>query len=613
MKKTTYALAVAFVLLGLSWLYTTRSSTIKTQKPNSSKTDNMISYRLKYSSQIIFNPSMASTPQTITMDAKLHIKQLEHNNTSTIMGLWLTDISVSMDNKKLEELISRIYTKMVLVEKMADGRFCQYFYPGSKDMFAGLLTLYDMLQVTMHSQEHYEADELCVLGHHKALYTKTNNFLHKTRINIIPNSKIEIPNCKPCLHSKESLQRLGITDETNNNYNIKLSDFNISLSDDSKWIEDMEVEELVATTIDKMEVFEVRTLMSIHHSHDDSRHIDKQLKPNELKKTISAYKKKMLQTNNNFWKEQNREYQTQEIKEKNITIQSLMDAILTDKRFANYINLKKYLKLYPSKIKNLYQIINEQADNSVASGLIHVLELVGTQEATNVLIKLIENPQSTSLNKERVIVALGGLATPNQKVIDLLGNIITDMQTPAELTSDAILALGNLATKADMDLIPQIDEILHSYISDDTKPQLQRLAFMTAVENSPQRYKDEIYDALDSNNNEQKLIAIGALPKLDPQIAYEKIDEMLKENNSEKIIVSLVVALSSMNPTAQSIESIYQIIKKKKSPAIQKAAISYLCKTANSYPENISILKPMLKKQSDPELIKMIIRATRGW
>jgi HEAT repeat protein len=585
-------MVLLLVLLGAWWFIGAKKDGTIPKAGYAFKKGMVWTYDLRYQSKITFLQGIQGNgADSIQLSATLTVTVMEQNLSSSIWGFSLSQIALSVGNQALERRLKKIYQQTVLVEVSPNGYFKNYYYPGSEQNFKGILGLYDMLQTVYLPQKNYTTVEKSILGKYHASYQKKRYTLHKSRKSYLKSSK------------------------KRHTYLLETSQYQIKIDKDMQWLASLEAKETVKAQSHGAEMFRAvvsLNLQQIKSITNTTSSIQKEKQP--VAKIIRTYQEQMKKTvEKSLWYTEEIASSKKYIQDHAITLDTLLEKIRCTQTFQEDILLKKYLILFPDKIPLLYTAIKKEKANTFSARILHILEMVGTTEAQKVLLDIMQDPLIPALNRERAIVALGGIEVPSPLMIDALMQIVHQQEEENSMRymSAALFALGSLGEKSDDTAREMIQSTISEYLQNPSSLQMQRTALRIAMETDPDYYASEINENLKDEDRGIRQLAIMALGKTHDHTVQEKLMDLLAQEVDSTIQATIITALPTEQPDSITIKYVSHILKTSTSPKVHKAAIGYLCRTAKDFPVNKSLLKSMLPKQSDPAVIKQIIRTIR--
>ncbi len=547
-------------------------------------------YDVVYHNQVVFSPNISATDQMIDLKAIMNVRVFEVHPSYSIVGLELSKCTIGFGNPTLERAFEKLYSTLVLLKISKDGSFKSYSTPEDKKEIKGVLRLYDMLQVILADKEEYRLEE--------------NNTIGKCRVHYKRESDT-------ILRSKEEYLRIN---ESGHDYVVKKSKFNISLEENG-WINSLRGHENIAAKEGSRHIFNSMTRVSFvkrEDAPDGSLQIWREQR--SVTEMMQSYKRIPAPTAKNaLMEEARRDAYRSYIQKQHVTFGSLLDKIKESNKFQHYIELKKYLEVYPEKIEKIAAIVVVESDPSLSAGLIHVLELLDTPKNIALLRQLYRNEQLSFLNKERVIVALGGVQHPDRQSIDLLIHIAEkrDDMDSSRLSSSAVFALSALRQNVDSETKNLIDESLSDWANEPDDKELRRIAFKAELESNASAHFDEIVEKLETQDMAIKSLALYGLGRIQSDASKEKIRQVITKAESPGITAEAIEALSLQEADEETVSQMIKISEHTKYAKVSDAALRYLCKTSKYFPKNKPYLKKQLPKQKNISIVKMIIRVVR--
>ena len=547
-------------------------------------------YDVVYHNQVVFSPNISAADQMIDLRAIMNVRVFEVHPSYSIVGFELSKCTIEFGNPILERALQKLYSTLVLLKISKDGSFKEYITKEDQKEIKGLLRLYDMLQVILADKEEYHLEENSTIGRCLVHYRREGDTI---------------------LKSKEKYLRIY---ESGHDYVVKKSKFNILLENNG-WINSLRGRENIIAKEGNERIFNSMTRVSFvkkEDAPDGTLQIWKEQRT--ATEIMQSYKRLLTSTNkNSLMEEARRDAYRSYIQKYHITFGSLLDEIKEDNKFQHYIELKKYLEIYPEKIEKIAAIVVAESDPSLSAGLIHVLELLDTPKSIALLRQLYHNEQLSFLNKERVVIALGGVKHPDHQSIDLLMHIAEkrDDVDSSRLSNSAVFALSALGQNVDSETKNLIDESLSDWANESDDKALRRIAFKAELELNASAHFDEIVEKLEAQDMAIKSLALYGLGRIRSDASKEKIRQVITSTEPPDITAKAIEALSFQKADEETISFVTKIGENTKSEKVNDAVIRYLCNTSKYFPQNKQYLRKQLPKQKNISIVKMIIRVIR--
>jgi len=541
------------------------------------KDDMEFAYLLEYKSKISFNQEIEAKNKSIYLKAKLNIKVLKCDNDIVLMALKLQDLKLLVGSSFLEEKLSKLYSDVIFIEMTKKGQILSYHTPNQED-YSGLIGLYNLLEVSISKSSRYQVVESSLLGDVNATYHRDKFLINKSRT-----------------ISKES------------GYRFIYSKGNIILSKDMRWIDTILFKEKIEKLENGYFLFMSTNSFTLQSTKLDKNHIKSSR--NSLDSVLKKYKKQKYIQKSSLLEDAKMDNISKNIRDKSITMNKLIEDNRDNLTIGKIMDIRDYLRIYPNSIPIVVEYIHKYPESSLSSALIHSLELTDTDKAQQALIELLDQDTTLELDRERVIVAMGGLKNPNMSIIDTL--VALSNRDNKEVNS-ALYMLGALYHSNNIDIKTSIENRFREIFDageDDNK--YLESTIIAASQADIKEFENDIINYLDSPNSSVVVSSIKALSSSDSQDSYDKVSLLIDNNQPQKILSTAIEYLTPKDNDIEIQGKIILILQTNINRDIQNSAIKWLSKTIKVFPQNRGILKDRLHSISDKRLLKDVIRAIR--
>ncbi len=545
-------------------------------------------YKLEYQTRISFNKSITTINNSVILDTELNYRVFDKQKDYAIVGFELSNIYLSFGNSELEKKLSKLYSELFFIKVANDGRFLEYILPRSDDDLKGILELFSLFQVVLKKEGNYTTTETSSTGEYLSSYKVINNTIHKSR--------------KKYISLKHKKHKLIFT---NSNYNIVMAS-------KDKWFKSLSVEEAIDAINNDVKVLTSKTTLKMRKLDIPK---DKTLKiwseRRDVKIVLKEHKELLKKTNKkSFWVEEKIISQKKYIKENHITLNTLLKKIDKSNHISNYNELRKYITLYPETTKQILVIIKNET-TSLSSGLINVLQMADTKESKEMLVKIIKDDSISSLNRQRASIALGDIKTPDKQSIKALVDMVENKED-SDISNSALLSLGSASLRVDEEQYKEIQNQISELITNGDDEKIKRIAIIAATNSNVDDYYEEIKDSLYSDSKAIKFSAIEALGKMDSEDSTKLLVYEYTNSNDNATKVKAIKALSDQQADMSIVTQLQNDLSSNLDTKVKSEVLWYLSKTSKEFPSNKKYLKNELKSQTDPSLIKEMIRSIKN-
>ncbi len=551
-------------------------------------------YDVAYRSIVTFDPSIQAKKSRIVLSAQMDFRVLDRNQSTVLLSLTLSHIQLDLGNPILENALTRLYQSNVIIAASPDGHFRHYYYPGIPKDFKGLLTLYAMLQYVCKPDDTYESTGTSPLGTCLARYRWHHGVLHKSRLRYLTMVQPE------------------------QDYHILHSEYRIAVTRESPWIDRIDADETVEVSHQGAPIFRTETTLRItplQHVKSVATTQAQEKPRRSVQDTLRRYQRMMQHpASKSIWKQIETLSQKTYFEQHGITSDSLIAAMEESRTFQNDFTLKHYLQLYPEEMVKVSEIIQKNRGSSLSGRLIHVLEMVGTPQATDILSQIVQEDEAPLIDRERAVIAMGGIKRPTDAMVNTLRDLSLSEdkdEDSSRLSNDAVYALASLSTRTDTDTKNNIQHTLRDWISSGEDAARRSTAFQAAIESDPVAFRDTILTYIESNDPKLQLLAIDGAGRLDDPEAKEKLIEIVTNPSSLERVrnASFVALMHQGTANERAVSEAKKILDTQTSRSTRRAAVDYLCRTLSAFPENSTLLRTRLSTEHDPYIIKQIIRS----
>lgn len=452
--------------------------------------------------------------QNLTLKAFLYVKvkKIDKDNIWLLMQLSNIDIASTNLEPILIKKLKEVYSKLFLVSILPNGDILKVIYPANKDNYGGIEEFLSYLSIINIPYKYYEKKQTDKLGTYKSIYEK-NDF------NI--NKSIE--------------KYFTVFSDIYSNIKVVKSNFDIKIDKNGNWINSIYGQNHIKIYDGKKIVIDSNNILSFVKNNTS---LDSNLKIFNENDAIETIKKQLLREENNdknIYSEIKKTAYKKVIKERKIKLKNIMDNILSKpKNIYSYVNLRDYIRAYPQKIDELidnFDIFQDYEQRKIIS----FLAIIDDPLIQKGLVRLINNDDTSRLNKVRSTIALGLSKHPTQESKEVLLDKIEqrDTKEDKELSDTSLLALGSFAKKNnDKDISDKLTSLYN-----DAKSNSLKLVLLRAMQNAGARhYLPELKDGLKSKSYKVRLLSANIIKKIkDIKLQKKIFQSHLKEETNSRV------------------------------------------------------------------------------
>jgi len=452
--------------------------------------------------------------QNLTLKAFLYVKvkKIDKDNIWLLMQLSNIDIASTNLEPILIKKLKEVYSKLFLVSILPNGDILKVIYPANKDNYGGIEEFLSYLSIINIPYKYYEKKQTDKLGTYKSIYEK-NDF------NI--NKSIET--------------YFTVLSDIYSNIKVVKSNFDIKIDKNGNWINSIYGQNHIKIYDGKKIVIDSNNILSFVKNNTS---LDSNLKIFNENDAIETIKKQLLREENNdknIYSEIKKTAYKKVIKERKIKLKNIMDNILSKpKNIYSYVNLRDYIRAYPQKIDELidnFDIFQDYEQRKIIS----FLAIIDDPLIQKGLVRLINNDDTSRLNKVRSTIALGLSKHPTQESKEVLLDKIEqrDTKEDKELSDTSLLALGSFAKKNnDKDISDKLTSLYN-----DAKSNSLKLVLLRAMQNAGARhYLPELKDGLKSKSYKVRLLSANIIKKIkDIKLQKKIFQSHLKEETNSRV------------------------------------------------------------------------------
>lgn len=465
----------------------------------------------KQNSDITFNNMMK---QNLVLKAFLYVKVKKIDKDNVWLMIQLTDINITSAhlNSLLIKKLTKVYSRFFLVNILKNGNIRKVIYPANKENYGGIEQFLDYLSVINMPYSYYEKEQTDKLGTYKSIYVKNDFDINKS---------IE--------------KYFTVFSNLYSNIKIVKSKFDVKIDKNGNWINSIYGQNHIKIYDDKKVVIENNNVLSFVK---DNTNLDKNLQifnENEDIQTIKKQLVKQANSDKSIYSEIKKIADKKMIKKRKIKLKNIVDNIISEpKNIYRYVDLRNYIRAYPQKVDELIDNFDIFKDYEQMK-IIGFLATIDDPLIQKGLARLINNDNTSRLNKVRSTIALGLSKHPTQESKEVLLNKIEqrDTKEDKELADTSLLALGSFAKKdKDKEIA---DKIVSLY--NDTKSNSQKLVLIRAMQNAGAKYfLPELKNALKSKSYKVRLLSVKTIKHIkDIELQKNILQSHLKNETNFKV------------------------------------------------------------------------------
>jgi hypothetical protein len=293
---------------------------------------------------------------------------------------------------------------------------------------------------------------------------------------------------------------------------------------------------------------------------------------------------------------------------------NLIDAIAGMEKHADTVPalyaLRDYLQAYPKYASEIPGIIKEKKlDDQQAGRLIHALELAGTPECQEQLVRIANDQDQQANQRLQSVVAMGGVDHPEAFMTKALLDLSERQDVDDRLRNTSILsygmhgnALGASKTDEDRKAAQRIVEKLYARLqaADDEEKEI----LLLALDNTHRIDVEKIQPYLESQSGRIRSAALRGLRHAPPSTAIPILEKAMTQDVSSDVRETAFETLLQFGD-AGTASLVRERAPKEGSGVLKRKMIGFLGER-RSDPANAACLKSLLTVEQDSALQKAI-------
>ncbi len=250
------------------------------------------------------------------------------------------------------------------------------------------------------------------------------------------------------------------------------------------------------------------------------------------------------------------------------------------------------LRGHPQGIGHLLEILADPGTSDLqATALLHVLELVGTPEAQEALVGVVEDPSHRGPNRTRAIINLGAVAEPTGETIRALWDVADDRggEDAMERADTAVLALGRIGNTVRTGEAEGYDELrdgLRSILGGPRDVREERIAVLAIGNTYDDELGRETVAHLQSPSELVRGAAAKSLAKTKPVEAFEVLKRQLAVEEDPTVRASIVASLNQIGEAdPSSLTLVHGLVSGEPGAAARYEMVRYLGSNLSQFPQ----------------------------
>jgi len=383
------------------------------------------------------------------------------------------------------------------------------------------------------------------------------------------------------------------------------------------YFDTFDLNETIEMTENKIPLFITHTSLQLRLSDHQSSPVVAPKAHNDIKalNTIRQHHRQLRTQSTNIWHQERTYTLRQQIINQHIRLDDLIEEARGSGQIADLIRIRDYLQAFPQKVDKIVEQIRDNQGTSFSSGMIHTLELAGTAQAQKALLELARSSDIIQLDRLRALAAIGGVEHPSPETVE---DVVHETEPPCSDTeatcysATAIYALGAMYRHTHDASQALINDSLDTIMRETDDTDKINAAIVAAGESDPDAHLDILLDKLNDPRASVQAKAIRALGHSTSDQAADAISSLIMQKNLKHSILAIAINAQDPKLADEALNRrIVSLTQNQKYNRVYAAAVDWLCRGVQRFPDDKAILEHLLPKLTDPEMIRHVVRVVR--
>lgn len=275
--------------------------------------------------------------------------------------------------------------------------------------------------------------------------------------------------------------------------------------------------------------------------------------------------------------------------------------------------LAALLREVPELAMDLHPVLADPGQlGTVAAGVAHALELAGTAESQFVLATIGGDDALPPAQRQRAIIALGGVAAPAPDSVRLLWQIGQGHGDAGavETAHAALLALGSMGRKlsgADAEAYATLAADLGQMAARHPDPGRRAVALKALANTGDKRHGPIAAEALTDTAPVVRAAAVATLALLDDAPALDLLTERIHGDPDGRVRAAIADGIRGMTTTSPAtFAACARQLGNEVHPAARGALARYLADHLADYPDGRPALEALLQRETQPDVVRYV-------
>jgi hypothetical protein len=273
--------------------------------------------------------------------------------------------------------------------------------------------------------------------------------------------------------------------------------------------------------------------------------------------------------------------------------------------------LKEYLLVNPAECGRVSGYLKSGTLNGTQqAALIHVLELVGHDEAQKTLAHIFNDRSHTMMNRMRSIIALSGVASPSDASVENLIALSASRENAGarELSNTALLGIGIISGSQAVSAGDEEADRRRGRINEHLRKELdgsagdvdKKTAVLAAIGNSRDgAFAETILPAIHDGNARVRASAARAVIEVGDSEARESVVGLLRAEKQGEVKAAILNSLYEKPAMNSAVRVITGSIGDETSPRVRNSMLKYLVKNRDTDPGIKDTLQNLVRTERD--------------